>query len=305
VTGPEANAHGRLDAGSPVNLPPGLDLLWGRRERGRTGPKPALSIDAIVAAAIRIADAEGLGAVSMKRVAGELGFTTMSLYRYVDSKDELLAMMWNASALGLPRITGGSWRERLQNWALVQYRGVLSRRWVLEMPLARPPAGPASLAWVEQALDALAGTGLSEAEKMGVVGMISVYALSESRQQFEEARAREETAGSADYGAVLRAVVDEQTYPALYRAAWSGELDESAATERRESGGDQESRGDEGSGGDGNPDDQPWDRPAIGEHQFRFALECILDGVEMLIERRAASAGSGLHLKDAPAPTTR
>jgi len=79
-------------------LPPGLDLLWGRREAGQRGPKRGLSVDAIVEAAIEVGDAEGLGAVSMSRVAKELGFTTMSLYRYVTSKDELLQLMWNASA---------------------------------------------------------------------------------------------------------------------------------------------------------------------------------------------------------------
>ena len=58
-------------------LPPGLDLLWGRRGTGRRGPRRGLSIEAIVAAAIRVADSEGLDAVSMARVARELGFTTM------------------------------------------------------------------------------------------------------------------------------------------------------------------------------------------------------------------------------------
>src|SRR6202020_324762 len=81
-------------------LPPGLDLLWGRRGQGKRGPRPGLSADMIVDAALRVADAEGLEAVSMARVAAELGFTTMSLYRHVASKEELLQLMWNGSALG-------------------------------------------------------------------------------------------------------------------------------------------------------------------------------------------------------------
>ena len=72
------------------DLPRVLQLLWGLDAPGRRGPKPALSLHQIGAAAVRIADAEGLGAVSMSRVAGELGYTTMSLYRYVESKDDLL-----------------------------------------------------------------------------------------------------------------------------------------------------------------------------------------------------------------------
>ncbi len=254
--GPDRAAGGADDPS--LTLPPGLDLLWGRRERGRTGPKPGLSIDAIVDAALRVADAEGLDAVSMKRVAAELGFTTMALYRYVDSKDELLAMMWNASALGLPEVTGRGWRERLQNWAMLQFDGVCRRPWILQMPMSRPPAGPASLAWVEQALDALAETRLTEAQKMSVVGLISAYALSEARLQYEEAQARGE--GSyADYAELLREVADEQTYPALYRAAWSGELDGRQAT----------------------------DSPTFDVEQFRFGLERILDGIQVLIEAGA------------------
>ena len=96
--GADAARPARSESSPP--LPPGLDLLWGRRGRGQRGPKPGLSVDAIVAAAIRIADAEGLEAVSMAQVAEQLGFTTMSLYRHVTSKEELLQLMWNASAQG-------------------------------------------------------------------------------------------------------------------------------------------------------------------------------------------------------------
>src|ERR1700733_7614696 len=128
-----ADAGGRTaDAGSadtarpvqsapPAPLPPGLDLLWGRRGRGQRGPKPGLSVDAIVAAAIRIADAEGLEAVSMAHVADQLGFTTMSLYRHVASKEELLQLMWNGSAQGAEAMVlpGEDWRSRWRMWATI------------------------------------------------------------------------------------------------------------------------------------------------------------------------------------------
>ena len=141
---------------APRPLPPGLDLLWGRRERGKRGPRPGLSADAIVEAAVRLADAEGLEAVSMARVAAELGFTTMSLYRYVASKDELLQLMWNASALGAESlvIEGDDWRSRLRAWAIIQ-RDMLDRHpWITQMPMAAPPVAPNSLHFVERGLEA-------------------------------------------------------------------------------------------------------------------------------------------------------
>ena len=96
-----------VDAPSGARSVVGTPRAWTARAQAR------LSIDAIVAAAVRLADAEGLEAVSMARVAKELGFTTMSLYRYVTNKDELLQLMWNASAQGaedlvLEGATGGN-----------------------------------------------------------------------------------------------------------------------------------------------------------------------------------------------------
>ena len=243
-----------MEPDAETTLPPGLDLLWGRRERGRKGPKPGLSLDAIVDAAIALADAEGLKAVSMARVAKELGFTTMSLYRYVDSKDELLQLMWNASASGAPDIEGDDWRSKMRSWAVEQRRLLARRQWVLEMPLVTPPAGPHSLAWLEQAVAAFDGTPLSDAERLGVVGLVSSYSLGEARMSYDARAAEEQGEHAFDYGAVLRAVADEHTYPHLNRIAWSGQVD------------------DDGSG---------------EEESFLFGLDCILDGIAARIDARA------------------
>src|SRR5260370_18327146 len=141
VTTPEPTDRER------VPLPRGLGLLWGRRGRGKRGPRPGLSAEAIVEAAIRVADAEGLEAVSMARVAHELGFTTMSLYRHVASKDELLQLMWNGSATGAESLVleGEDWRSRIRMWSLIQ-REILDRHpWITQMPMAAPPLGPNSM----------------------------------------------------------------------------------------------------------------------------------------------------------------
>jgi AcrR family transcriptional regulator len=244
-------------------LPPGLDLLWGRRGRGQRGPKPGLSVDAIVGAAIRLADAEGLDAVSMAHVAEQLGFTTMSLYRHVTSKDELLQLMWNGSAQGAEDIvlTGDDWRSRLRKWAMIQREMIDRHPWITQMPMAAPPMAPNSLAFVERGLEAMDGTGLADADKLRVIGLLSSYTLSEARMAHDAARAAEAAAAGADaghpvpvwtYEALLRELADEQAYPRLHRLAWS------------------ESIGDNPAGFD-------------EQEEFRFGLDRILDGVEVLI----------------------
>jgi AcrR family transcriptional regulator len=275
-------------SGQPVRrpLPPGLDLLWGRRERGKRGPRPGLSPDAIVDAAVRIADAEGLEAVSMARVAAELGFTTMSLYRYVASKDELLQLMFDASALGAERlaIEGDDWRSRLRAWAMIQ-REVLDRHpWITQMPMAAPPAAPNSLHFVERGLQTMDGTGLADSDKLRIIGLLSSYTLSEARAVADAMRAAQAAAAEAEraaeqggadpatadgtggaagppdsYEALLRELVDEPTYPRLYRLAWAP-----------------------------GPDISPSER-----EEFLFGVDLILDGVQALIDRARRGGPTG------------
>ena len=258
------------EPGQPAQqpLPPGLDLLWGRRERGKRGPRPGLSADAIVAAALRIADADGLEAISMARVAAELGFTTMSLYRYVASKDELLQLMFDASALGAESlvIEGDDWRARMRNWAVIQ-REMLDRHpWISQMAMPAPPLSPNSMHFVERALEALDGTGLADAEKMRAIALLSSYTLSEAKFANDAARAAAAAAKAAaesgsgqapapppTYEQLLRVLVDEQTFPNLYRFAWSA----------------------------------PSAAPLTEREDFLAGVDLILDGVQALIDRTA------------------
>jgi AcrR family transcriptional regulator len=252
-----------------VPLPPGLDLLWGRRGRGKRGPRPGLSADAIVEAAIRVADAEGLEAVSMARIAHELGFTTMSLYRHVANKDELLQLMWNASAVGAESLVleGEDWRAKLRMWSVIQW-GLLERHpWITQMPMAAPPMAPNSLHFVERGLAAFDGTSLSDAERIRVIGLISSYTLSEARMAHDGARAARAALQAAEagqaaetgltatpmptYESLLRELIDQETYPRLYRLAWSG------AVELRDE-----------------------------YAEFLWGLDRVLDGVQFLIDRR-------------------
>jgi AcrR family transcriptional regulator len=259
-------AEAKQDESAQPALPPVIDLLWGRRERGKRGPRPGLSADAIVEAAIRVADTEGLEAISMARVAAELGFTTMSLYRYVASKDELLQLMFNASALGAESLVleGDDWRSRLRSWAIIQ-REMLDRHpWITQMPMPAPPLAPNSLHFVERALEAMDGIGLADSEKLRSIGLLSSYTLSEARFANDAARAAAAAAkatadsGSGEapappltYETMLRALVDERTFPHLYRIAWSP---------------------------------SPAD-PSSEREEFLAGVDLILDGVQALIDR--------------------
>jgi AcrR family transcriptional regulator len=237
-------------------LPPGLDLLWGRRMPGSRGPKPGLSVDAIVAAAIAIANAEGLDAVSMARVARAVGFTPMSLYRHVSNKDELLQLMWNASTDDLAAFeqVSGDWRAKLSHWAMTQRDVIEANIWIVQMPLATPPLGPNSVRWIEYGLEALDGTGLGDGDKMRILGLLSSHALISARMGFD---ARQSVPGTGDkpvdYTAVLRELVRADDYPQLHRVIWSGDVDDGEAG-------------------------------ADLVDEFRFDVEIILDGIEARLD---------------------
>jgi AcrR family transcriptional regulator len=251
---PERGAEGSPP--EPQPLPPGLDVLWGRRGSGSRGPRRGLSIDAVVAAAMRLADADGLEGVSMARVAEELGFTTMSLYRYVTSKDELLQLMWNASAQGVEmlKLEGNDWRSRLRHWAIVQREMIDQHPWITQMPMAAPPLAPNSLRFVELGLGALDGTGLTDGDKIRIIGLLSSYTLSEARMAYDAARAPADVQlPPFSFEGLLRVLVDEQTYPRLYRLAWSEPADS---------------------------------QPGLDEWEgFLFGVERILDGTQALIDQ--------------------
>src|SRR5688572_33096520 len=107
-----------MDEVSDSGLPASLLAAWGRHDRPARGPRPGLSLARIVDAAVDVAASEGLAAVSMNRVAAELGTAPMSLYRYVAAKDELLELMVDAGVGPPPELTDGvGWRAGLAAWA--------------------------------------------------------------------------------------------------------------------------------------------------------------------------------------------
>ncbi|MEU6326735.1 TetR/AcrR family transcriptional regulator [Streptomyces sp. NPDC047049] len=158
-----------------------VELLWGGRERPTRGPKPALSLERITRTAMALADAGGLGAVSMQRVAAELDFTKMSLYRYVPGKSELVALMID-TAMGEPPVVAapagpgpdgrGGWRPALRAWATALAAVYDRHPWLLGAAVGPRVMGPHELGWTECALAALAGTGLTGGEQLDAVVVV-------------------------------------------------------------------------------------------------------------------------------------
>ncbi|WP_020578223.1 TetR/AcrR family transcriptional regulator [Actinopolymorpha alba] len=217
-----------------------IDLLWGPSERPARGPKPSLTLDRIVEAAIAAADRDGIGALSMRRVAGELGVGAMSLYRYVPGKAELLALMLDRLILPGEDVTQAAdkgWRELLEAVARDSYRLYLRHPWLLRVNWTRPVMGPNSLAGVEIVIAGLAGLGLTDQEQIGVVITLDGFVTGFVRQRILYDAAAEETGVSdeefwSQHHPVLVRAMESGNYPAMaalsaeaYDASWDESFD--------------------------------------------------------------------------------
>ena len=145
-----------------------MALLWRSTDSSavRRGPRSSLDVDRIVSAAMRVADADGLAAVSMRRVAGELGVPAMTLYSHVPGRGELVDLMLD-TALGElhpdeQAPTVGNWRARVEAVARENRRFLLRHPWALSV--GRPLPGPNRMRKYEIELRAVDGMGLSEVQ---------------------------------------------------------------------------------------------------------------------------------------------
>ncbi|KJY42690.1 TetR family transcriptional regulator [Streptomyces sp. NRRL B-1568] len=229
-----------------------MQLLWGPHPQPKRGPKPALSRGGIARAGVGIADAEGLAALSMQRVAEQLGKTKMSLYRYVPGRAELVALMVETAITAPPEPVAGDWRTRLTAWSHALAEGFARHPWLLDATVGARLLGPNELSWMEQALAALDGTGLTGAERMDAVVLLSSHVRGIGLQS----RATAGTEGPeaqlvAALGEVLREHGD--AYPSVVSAMTS-------------------SAGPHGQ-----------------DQALTFGLERILDGLEALITRRTGT----------------
>jgi AcrR family transcriptional regulator len=237
--------------------------IWMRPEpTGRRGPR---SRDDIAQAAVAVADAEGLEAVSMRRVASELGLGTMSLYHYVRSKDELLDLMGD-------RIIGGQlvddtdlrrgWREGLRAIAQATRANFERHPWMGGAMSPRPTTipGPNAMHHVDQSLAAVAELRLDIRTQMEIIAVVDDYIIgfavrSQRVAEYEEHLDEDTVAKWMDAAfGHLQAQIDSGEFPYL----------QDAVQANRAAGGKDEDLG----------------RMASSEERFERGLELLLDGIE-------------------------
>ncbi|MGV9800381.1 TetR/AcrR family transcriptional regulator [Mycobacterium sp. NPDC003449] len=200
-------------------LPRALRLLWQvpdppRRSRG-------LTREAIVAAAIELADSDGLAAVSMARLAERLGCGTMSLYRHVASKDELVTFMVSDGPGPAPKPAAApGWRAALENWAIGLWEVYHRHPWILQAAPSGPPADPGQLTWLDAGLATLATTTMTERDKLAAVVAVLHFVRGAAALAIDDPDGDDGT-----FPALLRRLVDAERFPALAAAIAGGAFD--------------------------------------------------------------------------------
>lgn len=229
-------------------------LVWSKQRR--TPRRQAPSVDQIVRAAIKIADTEGLAALSMRRVAAELGSGTASLYRYVASRDELLDLMIDAvRGEAAPPPLSGDWRTDLAHVARHARATLLRHPWLGLELAGRPALGANSLRHYDVALAAAAELTPDITLAANAVDTVLAYVLGAvAREQAEQQAQRRsgltKQQWQASVGSYVRDVIASGAYPQFAR--WVLEADDPGPDQR-----------------------------------FDFGLACVLDGVAASVQPRS------------------
>lgn len=237
-----------------------LALLWRTQEPTSRRSKPNLTVAGIVRVASKIADSDGIGALSMRKVAEQLGVGTMSLYTYVPGKGELTDLMLDAAyAELLEGELTGDWRDRLSSIAHANWQLYLRHPWILQVARGRL-MGPNAIARYERELSAVDGIGLTDLEMESTVHLINSYTEG-AAQQAVAAGLVERESGMSDgewwqtYSSLLGRFIDDRRFPLASRVG-------SASGRARQ-------------------------ELYSADHEFTFGLERILAGVQDLVDGRS------------------
>lgn len=234
------------------------ELLWEDRSPSTRGPRASFTPEEVVWAAIALADAEGLAAVTMQAVSATLGYTTMAIYRYFPNKESLYDAIVDAG-LGLPPAPAEpaeNWRECVARWAHAKRDMLCARPWLAELPFVAAPHGPNWLAWLEALAEPLSRTGLSAADLGQMISVVDGYTRGASDTSISLARWRargvSEQAWAAAVGADLGRAIGDERFPVFASILTAA----------------------------------PDGRPRSMAESFDFGLQLVLDGVQQYVERR-------------------
>jgi AcrR family transcriptional regulator len=232
-----------------------MKLLWGGVAPRSRGPRPAHSLDAIADAAIALADAEGLAAVTMQRLAERLGFTKMALYRYVPGRAELVAVMVERALGPPPAPAEMEWRGQLRDWALAIFAAFRRHPWCGAATTGGRPIGPVEAGWMEAGLVILRGLPLAPAERLDVLAVVTGHTRALAQQAGADNGGSEVALSRALLSARDAAAAPlPELYAALAGAAQSGGQDQA----------------------------------------LTFGLELIFDGLDHLLAARKSSASGAM-----------
>jgi len=233
-----------------------IELLWGVPGPPRRGPKPKLAVPDVVRAGVRVADADGLAAVTMRRVAEELGVATMSLYTYLPGRDELLELMLDHAHGELPGGLPDGWRAGLTAVAEDLWQLYHRHPWLLELRGGRPTLGPHTFAKYERELAAMDGLDLDDVQLDAIVSLVNGLVAGAVRGSLDAAAAR--SSGMTDVIWWGRSAPVLAEIPAADPAHFPRASRVGSAAGAAHGG------------------------PSDPEHHFRFGLERILDGIGQL-----------------------
>jgi AcrR family transcriptional regulator len=247
----------RTSAGTPKRT---LELLWRRRlpeQRSIRGPRQRLSVDSVVQAAVAVADAEGIDAITIRRVTAAVGTSPMTLYTYVPGKAELLDLMLDDAYARIPRqsLSALGWRDRVRAVADQNRTLFETHPWAALVATTRPPLGPGAMAKYDYELGAFDRLGLDEVTMDAALAWTLAFVQGWARTA-ADAEAAQHESGLDDQewwdiaGPLLSAVVDPEEFPLAVRVgAAAGDVHGAA-----------------------------WD----AGHAYEFGLQRVLDGLATL-----------------------
>lgn len=209
----------------------GLALAWGAVPPAQRGPKREFTVDQVLDAALDIADADDIEAVTMPSVAAALGLTAMSLYRYVSSKEVLLLLL-QERGMGMPPSSiadADGWRAGLEAHAAASAEIYRLHPWMLDITIRGIATTPNNLAWLEAGLAALESTSLSRKERVAVVLQVTGHARFRALVERGYNERVSETGASLsavarDEAELIGGLITSERFPELHATLVTGSL---------------------------------------------------------------------------------